>query len=307
MKGEVSPFFENQVHNQITDKPLFNGEEQVTNLGNINFSIVWDVPEYLSLTLKKVVNKISVKKIRQYKGFLLDLSACANVDQYLSTQLSSRNRKKLRSKKRKLEVEHEIRYSFYYGNIEKELYDLLFSEFRLLLERRFDEKKVYNNNLNSWNYYYELVYPLILEKKASMFAIYDGDRPITISLHFHLTDTVFSYIQTYDIQYSQYNMGDISMFKRLEYFMSEGCKVVDLSMGETDYKMKWCNNHYSIYFYIFYNHRSLKSSLKAITEAKKLQLKQFLRDKDILGKMIRLDKLKYRFRELTNKTTPSEP
>lgn len=298
MRGTLPPFYFNNIRNTITDNIIFDSEDTSCDFKTLKISNVWDVPEYLQVRQKEMGPNIKMRNIKQYKGFLIDLTKFDTVEAYLLTQLSSRNRKKLRSKKRKLEAEHTIRYAFFYGSIPKETYDKLFLEFYALLEKRFREKEVFNNNLGKWNYYRELVYPMILEKRASMFAIYDGEKPITIAVHFHLKHIAFSYIQSYDIDYSAYNMGDISMVKRLDFFLDNGFTIVDLSMGETDYKIKWCNHHYRLFFHLFYNSRSIGSITKSLFISKKLELKQFLRDKDILGKLVRYDKLRYKIHRL---------
>ncbi|MBC6997204.1 GNAT family N-acetyltransferase [Cytophaga sp. FL35] len=295
MKGTVPPMYKAPIKNKLTNKSLPISINQA-DFKNIKLITVWDIPEYIDVPEAPLNKNISRRKIRQYKGFLIDLTGSKSVDDYLLKQLSARNRKKLRSKKKRLEADHNIEYCFFYGKMERAAYDKLFSQFAALLEKRFDEKRVHNNNLHIWHYYQELAYPLLLKKRASLFVIYDKEQPINIALHFHLEDTVFSYIQTYDIAYSDYNMGDISMLKRLELFFRLGIKTIDLSMGTTDYKIKWCNYPYHLYFHLFYRKNNLISWSKMITTAYKLRLKQYLRDKDILGKRFRLDKLKYRLK-----------
>lgn len=296
--GYVSPLYKRPIRNLLTDDILFDSTdtELVPEVSGV--SVIWDIPEYLDVNLKQLDANITVSKIRQYKGYLMHIAPFKNLDDFLAQQLSARSRKKLRSKKRNLESEHDIRYIFYYGTIEKEEYHRLFDAFYGFLEERFEEKKTVNNNLGKWDYYRDLVYPMILEKRASLFAIYDKDKPITIGMQFHLSRTVFSYVQSYDIAYSEYNMGDISTMKRLEWCFEQGFDTLDLSMGETDYKIKWCNHHYDLYFHVFYNRKSPSAVLKYKILMSKLQFKQYLRDKDILGKRFKMDKFKYWLRNL---------
>ncbi|WP_149304328.1 GNAT family N-acetyltransferase [Pareuzebyella sediminis] len=298
MRGTVSPFYANRVGNVLTDEVVFSSEETPLAFENVKISTVWDVPEYLEVSLKERPEQVRVSKIRQYKGYLIDLSKFKKVEDYLTDQLSSRNRKKLRSKKRKLESECSIRYVFYHGQIEKDEYQRLFSELYDMLDNRFEEKKTANHNLPNWQYYRDLVYPMILKKRASLFVIYDQEKPITIALQFHLKQTVFSYIQSYHIDYSQYNMGDICMLKRLEWCFEQDYRVLDLSMGVTDYKIKWCNHHYDLYFHVFYKANSISTLFKAKIQCEKLRFKQYLRDRNILGKLVRYDKIKYRIGQL---------
>lgn len=264
-----------------------------------NVTVIWDIPEYLEVDLKDLAAQTKLTKVRQYKGFLIHLSPFKNLDAFLAQQLSSRSRKKLRSKKRKLEKEHDIRYAFYFGDIEKKEYHRLFDQFYGFLEERFEEKQAVNNNLEKWDYYRELVYPMVLKKRASLFVIYDHDNPVTIGMQFHLSRTVFSFVQSYDTAYSQYNMGDISTMKRLEWCFERGFDTFDLSMGETDYKIKWCNHHYDLYFHVLHNPKSPSAVFKSRVLISKLRFKQYLRDKDILGKWCRFDKFKYWLRHLS--------
>jgi len=298
--GYVSPLYRLPIRNRLTDDVLFDDTDAKVAPEVNGVSVIWDIPEYLEVVVRDIPPNVKVTKVRQYKGYLMNLSPFKNLDGFLAEQLSSRNRKKLRSKHRKLESEHEVRYAFYFGVMEKEEYHRLFDAFYGFLEERFEEKKMVNNNLGKWDYYRELVYPMILEKRASLFAIYDKDKPITIGMQFHLSRTVFSYVQSYDIAYSQYNMGDISTMKRLEWCFEQGFDTLDLSMGETDYKIKWCNHPYDLYFHVFHNSKSVVSVFKSRILISKLAFKQYLRDKDILGKMFKLDKFKFWVRNLSS-------
>jgi CelD/BcsL family acetyltransferase involved in cellulose biosynthesis len=214
----------------------------------------------------------------------------------LLNQLSKRNRKNLFSKVRKLENNHQVTYKMYYGGITKEHYDFLIDTFYKLFDRRFKEKRIYNKNLINWKYYHELIYPMILDKKASLYVIYDQDKPIDITLNFHLGHIVFSFMHTYDIDYSNFNMGDISMLKHLDWCFGHQIALFDLSIGETGQKIKWCNYSYDFKYHIFYNPKSLNSNILTLIICLKLKLKQFLRDRNIIGKLFQYDKFFYKRR-----------
>ncbi|PCJ92301.1 MAG: hypothetical protein COA50_15870 [Flavobacteriaceae bacterium] len=296
MKNKAAPFYTNHVLNALTNTVFLDVPKNAIDLESLDICTVLDVPDYIQVNVGALGPNISMKIVRQNKGFLVNLLRFTTAEAYLTHQLSKRSRKKLRAKKRKLEEDHDISYKFYYGDITQIQYDYLFSEFYSLLKKRFHQKKVYNKNLFSWKKYYELVYPMILDKKASLFVIYDGNSPITITINFHLKDTVFSYIETYDTNYSNYNLGDVSMLKHLEWCLNNGIQNFDLSMGETKFKIKWCNHHYDFKYHIFYNLKSLKSRIKLGFMLLKLKLKQYLRDKNILGKLFRYDKFLYKRR-----------
>ncbi len=292
-ENTLYPFYKNTITNKLSGAAI----DLTPPLKEVpNGLVVPDIPDYLRVNLATRDGNIGQKRVMQYKGYLANLMGCPNVDSYMALQLSARNRKNLRSKIKKMESTHQISYEFHYGKIEKKLYDYLFDEFYKLLETRFTEKKVYNKNLIYWKYYHELSYPLILDKKAVLFVIYDNGKPIDLTLNFLLNDMAFSFIQGYDIAYSNYNLGDISMVKHIDWCISNQISVFDLSMGETDYKIKWCNYEYPFFYDIFYNKKSLTSVVKTYITVKKLELKQYLRDRNIIGKLFQYDRFFYKSR-----------
>jgi hypothetical protein len=259
--------------------------------------LVMDVPDYLGVAPALPPEPfLKMKTVSQYNGFLVDLTGHADANSYMVHFLSTRNRKNLLSKKRKLEQLHSISYRTYFGEMAEDTYHLVLDAFYELLKKRFREKKAYNKNLGYWEAYKQVVLPLLLQKKASLFVIYDGERPITITLNFHLEDMVFSYIQTYDTAYSKYNMGDISMLNHLEWCTGHGISLFDLSMGATDYKIKWCNRTYNFKYLLFYRKNSIPAWILATFTEAKLRLKQYLRDKGVLGKIFQYDRFAYKVR-----------
>ncbi|MDX1364916.1 MAG: GNAT family N-acetyltransferase [Arenibacter latericius] len=295
IKNSVPPFYMETITNQLNKGcviKLPKSDDSHKTIKGVH--MVTNVPDYLSINLNIVGTQLKCSKISQYQGFLVNLKDFKDSQSYLKQQLSKRNIKNLYAKQRKLEGSHNISYTFHYGDITETQYDFLFTELYNMLEKRFYEKKIYNNNLLSWKYYYDLVYPMILNKKASLFVIYDGEKPITITLNFHLMSMVFSYIQSYDLNYSNYNMGDISMLKHIEWCKKNDFTIFDLSMGHTDYKIKWCNHTYRYKHHLFYNSSSITSRTKASVIILKFKLRQYLRDKDIIGKKFQLDKFFYK-------------
>ena len=79
----------------------------------------------------------------------------------------------------------------FWGDIEKSTYDELFKVFQLLLKKRFDQKQVINNNLapKEWAFYLEVAFPMILNKSACLFVVYDCSR-VKIRLPVLLLDRV---------------------------------------------------------------------------------------------------------------------
>lgn len=294
MERKLPCYYKSACLNTISLQPISLANFEIVLPPKGKTTLVRNIPEYLSIKPKDQEPNIRFAKISQYQGFLVNLEGIGTIADYLNQQLSTRNRKQLRSKKRKLESQHKITYRIFYGSIEEPLYDKLFQTFYVLLEKRFTNKKTYNKFLVNWDHYHKLAYPMICDKRASLFVIFDDGKPIKLTLNFHLDDVVFSFIEAFDMDYSPYNLGDISMLNHLEWCIAEGVTLFDLSMGDNFNKRKWCNQSYLFHYHIFYDRRSFMSITRYHLEATKLRLKQFLRDRNIAGKLIRADRLLYR-------------
>ena len=191
---------------------------------------------------------------------------------------------------------HQINYEVITGFIEKTTYNAIFDVFYTLLKERFKEKKTYNRYLPHWNALQEACYDKILSKKASLHIVYDSNKPISITLNYHLDNITFSHIQAYDINYSHYNLGDISIYKQLEWCLLNNKTIFDLSMGKTDYKTKWCNETYTFYYHIFYRKFAVIPAMTAFAIKMEFLTKQYLRDINLIGNKWSLDKIKYKLR-----------
>ena len=253
-------------------------------------ALISDLPDYLDIEMRNLGEDLHCIAIPQYEGYLIDLTKFSDAEDFFAKSLGKNSRKNFRSKFRKLEAEHTIRFEFYFGHIDKTHYDALFDVCYRLMEERFQEKKIYNRNLLVWKDYYKLFYPLILDKKASIFAIYDDEKPITLTLNFHAGDIVFSHIQIYDTDYSRYSMGDIAIYKNVEWCYEHGYKVWDFSKGATDNKQRWSNHIYTFNFHLIHKNTALARGRARFFE-RKLRLKQQLREKGIIGGRFQLDGL----------------
>ena len=292
-ENNIVPFYDNILTNKLTGQKTNISYDLTIPKNKINSYTVADVPDFIDVVLLDEIEHIKVKKIPQYKGYLIDLTKFNSAEDLFVQTLSRNPRKNFRAKKRKLESGHDISYSFHYGEIDKDYYDYLFEICYKLMEERFHEKKIYNRNLIKWKYYHDLFYPLILDRKASIFVISDQKKPITITLNFHVTDIVFSHIQIYDVEYSKYSMGDIAIFKNIEWCYRNDFNIWDFSKGATVNKLRWSNHIYQFEYHLFYNSKSLNSTIKARIISIKLAIKQLLRDRNIIGGIFQLDSLYY--------------
>lgn len=252
--------------------------------------LIYDVPQYFNFEINSSTKVIKTKKIKQYPGFSINLEKYKDFDTYFTSTFSKKTINRLRSYNRQLERNFSISYKMFYGSINKKEYDNIFVNFNRLLTKRFNNKKETNNNLNpnEWNFYYDVVYPLILEKKASLFVIYNEDKPIAIRLNYFSEDIIFDAIPVFDIEYSKFHLGKISIMKMLEWSFENDFKVYDFSKGFYDYKAKWSDKTYSFEYHLLYDSNSIKASSIAIFLFVFYKLKQYLRDKNINQKLNRL-------------------
>ncbi|WP_303317697.1 GNAT family N-acetyltransferase [Flavivirga abyssicola] len=291
LNKKISSLYDAKVFNTLTQNSF-----SIENIGKGNFKNIYlikDIPNYLSFTLHFKDSSFKLKKILQYKGYLIKTEGFVDVNNFINSTLNKRNKKNLKAKTNKLYRNHNIRSHFFFGQIDKQDYEILFEDFYRLLETRFKKKKVHNRYLLNWDDLKASTFQKILDKKASLHVIYDDLKPIAITLNFHLSDIVFSHIQTYDVDYSKYNMGDISMVNHIEWLIHNNIAIFDLSMGHTYYKEKWSNHQYYFFHHIFYNKKSILSILFAKIITHELKLLQFLRDKNIIGNFFVFDKLLY--------------
>jgi len=242
---------------------------------------VFDVPSHLNPTKKKLPLNIKLKTIKQYKGYAIDLDNYHDIETYIKDQFGRSSRQALRSGKKRLETCFDISYKMYFGTIDKDNYDSLFKAFFKMLKIRASEKGIDNKNLQHWDIYTKQIYQKILKKEASIFVIYDGDKPINISLSLHLNDVVFLFITSYDIDYSKFRLGHTNWYWLIGWFIKNNVKLVDFSKGNTTYKKRWANLEYDFEYHLFYNKSSYKSILKSQISSQKLILKQQLRDKNL--------------------------
>ncbi len=281
-KHKVFPYYIN------VGKNLTKGINYSINYNATDFKgkvcLIYDVPEYFKLNdLDTSKTSIRCKKVFQYKGFALDFNEFETSDDYIASRISSKNRRGYRSRLRRLEECFDIRYSFMFGEVQRSEYDVLFKQFHELLSKRFSEKEVNYHHLQTdkWNFYKELVYYMLQEKKASLFTIYNGSKPIGITLNFHSEDIAFVTITVFNPDYYKFNVGKASIVKLLELCYDQNIKIMDFSKGEFDFKYEWCNLVYDFDYHIIYDSKSIKAVLTANLITAFFKFKNYLRKNNI--------------------------
>ncbi|MFK7780102.1 MAG: GNAT family N-acetyltransferase, partial [Candidatus Gracilibacteria bacterium] len=262
--------------------------------------LIYDVPAFFNVKTDNLQKGLKSLKIKQYPGFLINLEKYKDINHYLTTTFSKSSLQKFRRYNKRLETCFSITYKMYYGDIKREEYDFIFKSFNALLTKRFNDKQITNNNLDpkEWDFYYDVVYPLILEKKASLFVIYNNDQPIALRLNYYSEAVIFDAITVFDIDYNKFHIGKISIMKILEWAFENKYKTFDFSKGYFDYKERWSDSKYNFEYHLYYDAKSIRSVLIANSIARFFKTKQYLRELEVNKK---LHKLTYFTRKKTTK------
>lgn len=244
---------------------------------------IYDIPTYINMYSLKL-GALKIKSIKQYKGYLANLDNYTSLHSYVTDNFSSRSRKVFNKYIRKLEECFNIKYQMFYGNnITKNEYDFIFDNFNRLLKKRFNEKRINNHYLadKKWEYLKEVIYPMILSKKASIFVIFDNKKPINISINYLASNINFGALTVIDTDYSKFNIGFIDIMKHLEWCIENNLQIFDFSKGDFEYKKRWGNKVYNFEYHILYDSSSFIATLIAVFLSKYFSLKQILRSKNV--------------------------
>jgi len=245
--------------------------------------ILYDVPTYLKLL--SVNNEIGLKliKITQYPGYRCYLKDYSNLDDYMLDIISSKSRRKFKSYKRKVDNSNSLNVKVYYGEINDDDYEFIFSYFKTLLKKRFLSKKINNNNLtpDEWAFYKKVTLPMIRNKSAALFVVFNNDKPIAITLTNFSENVMFDVIRVFDIDYAKYRLGVVSIMLQIEWCFNNKKNTLDFSKGFFEYKQRWANYTYWYEYHLYYDKKSLISLVLANVYSKYYYFKLFLRRHDL--------------------------
>ena len=278
IKRSVPPFYSN-VHNNTTDLPIiFESESDAPN-PNKGLHYVTFIPPYV----KTVANKsLKYKSLYQFVGFLADLKPYESLEAYMNHQFGAKSRSKIRAYCKRLDTCFNTRYELYHGSIEKSDYHAIIDALERMVKRRFNQRGEEHQAEKDWAYYKETTYQFILDKKASLFVIYDNDKPIDICLNYHYDKIMLNYIRTFDIDYGKFRLGYIDIFKQLEWCFENNYEIFDLSAGVFSYKKQWCNVTYKFRNDIVFNKTAVFNTCFGYFAFALLKLKLFLTNKNII-------------------------
>ncbi len=281
---------------------------------------IHDIPNYLKLEFSKST-PLKLLEAPLYSGYIIDLACFKNLEDYLNNHLGRARKSQLKRYRKRLDLCIAPNYKIYYGDISKNEYNILFNRLILITKRRFAQKEELNFELPFLELYRDIMYPMILNKKASLFVIYHDKKPINITLNFVDEECIFHWNSSYDIDYQMFNLGHINMVNHLEWAFNNGFKLFDMSRGDFMHKRKYVNKSYVYNEHIIYNSKSLPTSIIAHLKHLKLKLRysliKFLKKANIHLLYGRYAKYKYRITKsklkknitciITSNSTPEIP
>jgi len=278
IKRSVPPFY-SKVHNNTTDLPIiFEPESDALN-PNIGLHYVTFIPPYV----KTVANKnLKYKSLYLFVGFLADLKPFESLEAYMGVQFGAKSRSKIRSYCKRLDTCFNTTYTLYHGSMELNDYQVVMDALERMVKRRFDQRGEEHQAEKDWAYYKETTYQFILDKKASLFVIYDNDKPIDICLNYHFDKIMLNYIRTFDIDYAKFRLGYIDIFKQLEWCFENNYEIFDLAAGVFSYKKQWCNVTYKYRNDIVFHKTSVFNTCLGYFVFALLKLKLYLTTKNII-------------------------
>ncbi|MFI1743911.1 GNAT family N-acetyltransferase [Thalassobellus sediminis] len=239
-------------------------------------------PSYLKPEFSNEPNtKIAIIPQKKITGYSILLKDSKNIEDFLLKEYNSRYRKEIRRHLGKFEACFNANYKMFFGKISKEDYDFLMGSLHNMLIRRFNQRNDKNKILENWDYYLKTTFSLINSKKASIYVIYDGTKPVQISFNFHIDKILFISITSYNIDYQKFSMGNNAIYKLLEWSIENGYNHVDMEYGYLHYKQKWSNFIYSYDQHVIFSKSSPMMIALAFVEIHRIKFKNLLKSLNI--------------------------
>ncbi|UJH67003.1 GNAT family N-acetyltransferase [Allomuricauda sp. SCSIO 65647] len=266
------PFFYDRIYDAETDQELFQTKENITSFSPKAVFQIDDVPGYLNTSLRIDIAKLRKKEVKTYEGSLINLAKFKNLEDYMAKVVSAKRRATLRRCENRLKLCIKPTYKMYFGLIDKNEYEKIFDSCHEMLLRRHQQKKTYWEELEFWQERHDSLYQLIVQKRACIFVIYHGKKPIAIyvnSIYKHILDID---VIAYDIDYSKFKLGFISLIRVIQWAFENKLRLVDMSKGDFYYKERFRTGTYIFKKQLLYNSDNLIISFKAHLTLLKLKL-----------------------------------
>ena len=255
-------------------------ENTITNTNTVlNVSLF---PSYLQPEFN-IGNTMGIVKIPQKKitGYAVLINGHTTLESLLKTAFKKSFRANILRFVNRFEACFNAKYRLFFGDISKEEYTFLMATLHNMLTNRFEQRKDANKVLNNWDAYLSTTFDLIKEKKASLFVIYNDVTPVHICINHHFNTILFVSVPSYDIDYAKFALGNVSLYKLLEWSVNNHYEVMDMAQGYLEYKRRWSTLIYEFDHHIIYKKKSTIGHISALTEVYKLHFKNFLKSKNV--------------------------
>jgi CelD/BcsL family acetyltransferase involved in cellulose biosynthesis len=164
------------------------------------------------------------------------ISLPATWDEYFST-LSPTGRRNIRRAARHLQKDHVVTYTKYSNGEElQERLDLLF-KFHL---KRWKDSKF--NQSESRNFYLDVSKAFILNNWLEFSFLNIDGKPASLIWAFIYDNTFWGVTNVFDLNYSNYSLGQLHLMNSVENTIQYGLKKYDFLKGDEAYKYHWTDS-----------------------------------------------------------------
>ena len=283
----IAPYYK-VLYFSLTDNFFSSNKSDPIYLQKVTCTSVRLFPKYLVPEFKNDT-RIKIKKVRQDNviGYAVNIKEEKNIEHFLRCKYAKKFRKSIYRSVNRFETCLKYSYRMIDHHIDFEEYSFLMDRLRCMLTFRFNERNEPNDVLHNWDYHYELTYNLIKKKRAFIFVIYHDNTPINISINHHFNAILFISISSFDYNFSKFSLGNIAIFKIIEWSIKNNYSFIDMGYGTLEYKRLWSNYTYGYENHIIYK-KSIIPTIIATMETLKIQLKNQLKQYGIDSKITRL-------------------
>ena len=242
------------------------------------FSVTY-VPDYMETKVRD--SSCWTERIFQsVNGYAIKLESHSSADEYLR-QHNRKQRENMKRALSRLEICFNTGYKFFDSSITEEEHLSLMEHLKVMILKRFKQRGEKSESIRIWDKVLHTSFNLVKRKKASLFVIYDKDVPIAISFNYHYNKILFGYISSYDIDYHKFSLGNLLIYKQLDWCLENGYNHFDMGWGDMKYKKWWSNTLYFFNHHIIYRRNSIPGFLWALYHGNKTRFFAFLISKGI--------------------------
>lgn len=279
---KVLPYYLS-LKNNIDDTEFYISDESdnLKTIPNKGVSVSL-FPTYLYPTFFNE-DTVKVIKLPQSKitGYAIVIKEFCDVNEFLRNHYKKKFKDNILRLVNRFENCFTPTYKMFYGDICEENYTFLMNTLKKMLTKRFSQKTEEAHTLLNWDFYMKSSFSSINSKKASLYVIYINETPVQITLNNHYKNTLFVSIPSYDINLSKFALGNIAIYKLLEWALKNNHNLLDMAYGDLEYKRRWSNYTYNLEHHIVYKKGNPFVALRANLEALIIKVKNSLKSINI--------------------------